>query len=78
MPSGSFRQADIRCPYYKWDNGKNRISCEGIIPDSQIQNFFRRPTDLSAQVRVFCTGCYEKCEVAAVLEQRYKEEEYDE
>ena len=76
MPSGSFRQADIRCPYYKWDNGKNRISCEGIIPDSQIQN--RRPTDLAAQVRIFCTGCYEKCEVAAVLEQRYKEEEYDE
>ena len=78
MPSGSFRQADIRCPYYKWDNGKNRISCEGIIPDSQIQNFFRRPTDLAAQVRVFCTGCYEKCEVAAGLEKRYKEEEYDE
>ena len=75
MPSGSFRQADIRCPYYKWGNGKNRISCEGIIPDSQIQNFFRRPTDLAAQVRIVWTGCYEKCEVAAVLEQRYKEED---
>ena len=36
MPSGSFKQADVQCPFYKFDDGKRRITCEGIIEDSSL------------------------------------------
>ena len=36
MPSGSYKQIEVQCPFYKYDDGKRRITCEGIIEDSSL------------------------------------------
>lgn len=31
MP-GSYKQVNVKCPYYRSDNGRDRIICEGLLP----------------------------------------------
>ncbi len=40
MPSGSFRQVEVMCPFYKYDDGMRRITCEGIIDNSSLVLIF--------------------------------------
>lgn len=74
MSSGSFYQASVLCPYYKYDNGKDRIVCEGLIPGSKLQSYFRRKKDYQTQIIKFCCGCYWNCEMCAALDKKYEEE----
>ena len=42
MPgTGTYLQSFVRCPFYRRDDGKRRIVCEGIIDDSSICLIFR-------------------------------------
>lgn len=75
MPSGSYRQVDVKCPYYQFDDGKRRITCEGLLPDSNIANIFRSKRDFDTQMNLFCCQGYRKCEAFIALEQKYKEDQ---
>lgn len=75
MPSGSYRQADVRCPFYQFDDGKRRITCEGIIDDSSLALIYRKKTDYETQIRAFCCEHYERCEVYRLLMEKYDEED---
>ena len=75
MPSGSYLQVFVRCPFYKFDDGKRRITCEGVIEDSSLAWIFHNREDYETQITVFCCGCYENCEVYRLLMEKYQEEE---
>ena len=73
-PSGSWKQADVECPFYKHDDGKGRITCEGIVDRSSTILSFVIKGDYLRQMEVFCCQYYENCEVYQMLMEKYKEE----
>ena len=73
MPSGSYWQACVKCPFYKYDDGKRRITCEGIIEDSSLAQIYHKKTDFEQQLSVFCCEHYRKCEVYGLLIGKYEE-----
>ena len=74
MPSGSYRQADVLCPFYKWDDGKLRITCEGIVEDSSLALIYHKKADYETQIMTFCCQHYARCEVYCLLMNKYDEE----
>ena len=76
MPSGSFKQIEVQCPFYKFDDGKYRITCEGLVDDSSLALIYHRKHDYQTQINVFCCNHYKKCEVYRMLvEAKYDEED---
>lgn len=75
MPSGSYRQVDVICPFYKYDDGKRRITCEGIIDNSSLALIYHNRKDYEMQFTVFCCEHYKKCEVYRLLKAKYPDEE---
>ena len=75
MPSGSYKQIEVKCPFYKYDDGKRRITCEGIIDDSSLALIFHNKRDYEIQIDTFCCERYTKCEVYRMLMDKYDEEE---
>ena len=75
MPSGSYIQVAVKCPYYKTDNGKDRITCEGLTPGAQLQSYYRKPKDFAVQMKVFCCSRYWNCEICAALDEKHKEDD---
>ena len=75
MPSGSFKQVDVQCPFYKYDDGRRRITCEGLINKSSISLNYLTRGDYDIQLLSFCCEHYKKCEIYRMLMQKYEEEE---
>ena len=75
MPSGSYKQIEVQCPFYKYDDGKLRITCEGIIEDSSLTLIYHNKTDYETQIDVFCCKHYKKCEVYRMLQYTKYEED---
>lgn len=67
MASGSFRQVEVECPFYKYDDGKRRVTCEGIVSDSSVALIFHNRQDYEKQMDVFCCHCFKNCEVYRML-----------
>ena len=76
MPSGSFKQIEVQCPFYKYDDGKQRITCEGLVDQSSLALIYQKRCDYETQINVFCCEHYKKCEVYMMLmAAKYDEEE---
>ena len=75
MPSGSYKQIEVKCPFYKYDDGKRRITCEGIIDDSSLALIYHNKQDYEMQIDTYCCEHYAKCEVYRMLMDKYDEEE---
>ena len=73
MPSGSYIQVFVRCPFYKYDDGKKRITCEGLTDDSSLALIYHNKTDYEKQISVFCCRHYSKCELYRMLMEKYEE-----
>ena len=73
MPSGSFKQIDVQCPFYKSDAMK-RIICEGLIDKSNISLGFLIFKDYEIHLHTFCCEHFQKCEIYRMLMQKYEEE----
>lgn len=73
MPSG-YKKADVQCPFYKYDDGKRRITCEGVIDDSSLALIYHNKADYETQINVFCCGQYQRCEVCRLLMEKYEED----
>lgn len=73
MSSGSFRQVYVKCPFYRHDDGRSRISCEGILEDSTLALIYQRKKDYEIQMDVFCCEHYKKCEVYTMLMDKYSQ-----
>lgn len=72
MSSGSWHQVDVGCPFYRHDDGKHRITCEGILDDSSICMNFRRK-DFEMYIREYCSKRYICCEIYRMLMDKYQE-----
>lgn len=68
MSSGSYLQAYVRCPFYKYDDGKKRITCEGLLDESSIALIYSKQEDFQIQINTFCCEHYEKCEIHCLLQ----------
>ncbi len=67
MPSGSYKQVDVGCPFYKHDDGHRRITCEGITDDSNISQRFFRQQSYEQHMNIFCCDRYICCEIYRML-----------
>lgn len=74
MPSGSYYQVDVRCPFFKFDDGKRRITCEGLIEDSSLALIYHKKRDFETQIRTFCCEHCERCEIYRILMEKYEED----
>lgn len=75
MPSGSWIKADVQCPFYRKDDGKQFIKCEGIIDESGLTLTFCRKRDFVKQVTVFCCDKYKNCEIyRTIMAAKYEED----
>ena len=74
MPSGSFKQTYVVCPFYKYDDGKRRITCEGLVDNSSLALIYQHKTDYERQISVFCCEHYKNCEVYQMLMTKYEED----
>ena len=76
MPSGSYKQVHVQCPFYKGDDGKFSITCEGFGNARLLKQRYRNKADYEKQMLVFCCKHYKNCEVYRMLmETKYNEEE---
>ena len=73
MASGSFQQVYVKCPFYRFDDGKGRITCEGILEGSSLALIYGNRQDFRIQMDVFCCQHYKKCEVYRMLMEKYEE-----
>ncbi len=67
MSSGSYTQVYVKCPFYHRDDGKIRLTCEGIVENSTMNWNFRCKADLQQQMDIFCCEYYKNCEVYRML-----------
>lgn len=74
MSSGSFKQVNVQCPFFKFDDGKKRqIACEGICEGCITILSFKLKSEWEKQIDVFCSEHYRKCEVYRMLMDKYQE-----
>lgn len=72
MPSGSYKQVYVQCPFYKHDDGKKRITCEGLIGEgSSLALIYHRKDDYEMQITEYCCNRYICCEIYRMLMKNY-------
>ena len=66
MSGGSLWQSRVDCPFYKKDD-QHEIVCEGVGEAEATILRYRLKQERNKQIRLFCAGCYEKCEVHRMI-----------
>ena len=67
MSSGSYRQVNVKCPFYRLDDCRGKVVCEGIVEGSTVSLNFKNREDLNQQMDIFCCEYYKNCEVYRML-----------
>ena len=76
MPSGSYNQVYVKCPFYKEDDGRLSIICEGFGDACYLKQRYHNKAQYATQISVFCCKNYQRCEVYRLLmKTKYDEEE---
>ena len=63
----SLGKAEVKCPFYRRDDGSSRLVCEGIVEDSTLTWNFSSREDLRGQLDIFCCDYFKNCEVYRML-----------
>lgn len=63
----------VKCPFYKKDDGKREILCEGICDGCNLKLTFSRKNDFLIQLRTFCMRHFERCEVYHAAMEKYQD-----
>lgn len=77
MASGSFIKVDIGCPFYRCDDGRQSVTCEGVTDGSVIIQRYSRRDDWELQTRIFCCQHWRMCEIYRMLMENKYEEDSD-
>lgn len=74
MPTkSSYLRAQVTCPFYKGDENRRKIICEGIVDRSTLSLSFGSTKDFSVQTKTFCCASYKNCEIYRMLmENKYE------
>ena len=67
MATEEFCLSGVQCPFYRFDDKKRSITCEGIIDRSHITLSYQYGRDQRRQLEVFCCEHYKKCEIYRML-----------
>lgn len=67
-------QTNVGCPFYSSDDGQQRITCCGLVPDSTIALWYRKREDFEIQLKTFCCEHYKKCEIYRMLMEMWDDE----
>ena len=70
MALSSLWESQIGCPFYRSDE-KRKIVCEGVGEAEAIVLRFRYTQERNKQIRLFCGGCYERCEIFRMVSEKY-------
>lgn len=73
MPSGTYKQVYVKCPFYHYDENM-KITCEGVIPGSSLRTIFHSPTVYSNYMKLYCSNRYNDCPIAKLIDDQYDEE----
>lgn len=73
MPGGSWKQVNVKCPFYLSDDGRRSITCEGIVKKSSIKLQHSTRAGFDKQMEVFCCDRYENCEIYRMLMEKYED-----
>lgn len=74
MSGGSWMRSEVQCPFFKFDDGRRRITCEGIFINSSLALIYHSRKDFETQMQVFCCEHYKNCEIYRMLMDKYEED----
>lgn len=76
MPSGSYLQVNVLCPFYALDvNRPSYIQCEGVEPTNTLAIKFKNKSDKNEYMKKYCmTHHYERCRVFKAVYEQYRED----
>lgn len=72
MSSGSYLQADVQCPFYRFDD-RRRIVCEGAAQGAISIQMFKSREECEEHMLRFCCSSYECCPLQKGLMTKYEE-----
>lgn len=72
MPSGTYKQVYVKCPFYQYDENM-KITCEGFVIDSSLRLIFHSPADYNNYIGHYCSNRYHDCPIAKLLDNQYDE-----
>ena len=59
MPGYSYIQADVKCPFYQYDDGRRKIICEGFTDRCAVDLRWRFHTEQVLHLQTFCCREYD-------------------
>lgn len=72
MASGSYWQAYVCCPYYRSDDGKRSIDCEGVTDSSRVRMCFISRDEYEKYIEHYCCRHYHACQIYRAVESTYE------
>ncbi len=72
MPT-SWNSWYVKCPFFKTDDGRSVIVCEGICDGCNVKLAFDRKKDFEIHVETFCKNYFERCEIHNVVMKKYED-----
>lgn len=74
MPT-SWADASVECPFYKYDDGKKGITCEGAVNGCINRSLFDTQSKQRKHLEKYCCKVYSACPIFQMLEKKYENEE---
>ena len=63
----------MQCPFYKYDDGRRKIVCEGFDDLCLVDVRWRFHAEQVKHMETFCCDRYPNCEVYRMAAQKYEE-----
>ena len=60
-------RADVVCPFYSYDDGANKVVCEGLTKCSTLAQTFERKRQRVAYMEKYCFQECTSCEIFKML-----------
>lgn len=72
MPSGSYNQCYVQCPFYLADDGASQIRCEGFGRARSLTLTYRFKRHFERKILDICCDKYKTCEIyRGLMENKY-------
>lgn len=66
-------QVRVECPFYRSDDGRGKIICEGVTDDTSLILSFRKKEACQRHIEVYCCRHYKYCELYGAIMKKYEE-----
>lgn len=70
MPT-SLTDRYVECPFYKYNDGKKCITCEGFKKTCVVRTIFVTNASMEVHRKAYCCKDYKKCPLYAMLMKQY-------